>query len=319
MRKKKIVVIGGGNGSAIVLVALKQYSDLFDLSAIISMSDSGGSSGKLRKDLGALPPGDIMRAVLALSKYDYPVLKKIFYANRFSVSGKLNKHNLGNIFLALSSKYNNSFLKSVRSLEESVESLGKVFPVTTKINHLVAELSNGKIVKTEASIDEPTYDRKLRLKKVWLEPKVKADKEAVNEVLSADYIVLCPGSLYTSVIATLLPMGIKEAINKSSAKLIFVAGNAFRSAGETGPIVLSETIGELENYLPRPLDLTLFNNHKLAKDEMDFYKSRKWGIINFDSEKLKEKNIISFDFSRTDGGLCSTKLGKKLKEIILSS
>ncbi|EKD42864.1 MAG: hypothetical protein ACD_72C00550G0003 [uncultured bacterium] len=316
MKKKKVVVIGGGNGSAIALVALKQHINLFDISAVIAMSDSGGSSGRLRKELGVLPPGDIMRAILALSKYDYPLLKTIFNRNRFSVSGKLNKHNLGNLFLGLGTQYGKDFLKSVQALAESVEAVGKIFPVTLLQSDLVAQLSNNKIIKTEAVIDEPKYDRSLRIKKVWLEPRVKAYKEAIKSILEADYIVLSPGSLYTSVIAALLPIGIFEAIKKSKAKMVYVAGNAYRTRGETGPTVMSETVSELESYLPRKIDWVLYDNHKLDKKEKNIYKDKKWGLIKFDFKNLSDVNIISFDFSRTDGGLCAIKLGKKFKQIL---
>ena len=316
MKKKKVVIIGGGNGSAISLVALKQNLDLFEISGIISMSDSGGSSGRLRKDLGVLPPGDIMRAILALSAYDYPLLKKIFYRNRFSVSGKLNKHNLGNLFLSLGSKYCGSLLKIIRALEESVDAVGRVYPATLKVNDLVAELVNGKIIKTEAKIDKPDYDRNLRIKNVYLEPRVKANPDALQEILSADYLIISPGSLYTSVIAALLPVGIKETIGKSTVKIIFVAGNAYHIYGETGPHDLSEIVTELEGYLPRKVDCVLYNNHKLNKKEQEYYKTKTWGVVKNDLDKLPDHKVVSFDFSKADGGLCSIKLGKKIRELL---
>jgi uncharacterized cofD-like protein len=100
MSKKRVVAVGGGNGSAIALEALKQHRDIFDISAVISMSDSGGSSGRLRREFGTLPPGDILRAILSLSLYDYSILRKIFYNNRFSGAGKSVDHNLGNLFFS---------------------------------------------------------------------------------------------------------------------------------------------------------------------------------------------------------------------------
>ena len=315
LKKKNVVVIGGGNGSAISLVALKQNLSLFDISAVIAMSDSGSSSGRLRKELGVLPPGDIMRAVLALSKYDYPLLKRIFNQNRFTGPGKLKGHNLGNLFLALGTQYGKDFLKSVQALGESVETVGTVYPVTLKPGNLTAQLSNGKIIKSEANIDEPNYKRSLRIQKVWLEPKLLAYKDAVKTILEADYIVLSPGSLYTSVIATLLPAGIFEAIDRSKAKLLYIAGNAYRTHGETGPVVLSEAVSELESYLPRKIDWVMYNNHQLNKKEQKIYKEKQWGLLKNDFKNLSKNNIIAFDFSRDEGGLCSIKLGKKLKEI----
>ncbi|MFA6424104.1 MAG: gluconeogenesis factor YvcK family protein [Candidatus Magasanikbacteria bacterium] len=318
MKKKNVVVIGGGNGSAISLVALKQNVDLFDISAVIAMSDSGGSSGKLRKEFGTLPPGDVLRAILALSRYDYLLLKKIFNGNRFSANNKLSGHNLGNIFLTLTEQYAGDFNMAIRALEESVEAMGRVYPVTLANCDLVAELNNKKIIRTEAAIDKPNYSRDLRIKKVWLDPQVKANKEAISAILSADYIVLSPGSLYTSVVATLLPNGIKEAIKKSNAKMVFVVGNAYHTDGETGPEYLSETVKELEMYLPRPADWILYNIHKLTNKELAFYKTRNWGTIKYDPKNLPKRSIVAFDFSRTGGGLCSIKLGKKLKEILKS-
>ncbi len=316
-KKKKIVVLGGGNGSAVALVSLKKYIKAFDISAVISMSDSGGSSGRLRKELKTLPPGDILRAVLALSGYDYPMLRKIFYQPRFSCSGKLKGHNLGNLFLTLIAKYCGSFTKALEVLSQSVGAVGKIFPVTTKPVDLVAELVNGEIVRTEAFIDEPKYNHGSKIKRIWLEPKCTLNPEAAKAIKSADYIILSPGSLYTSIIATLLPKGMFEAIKKSKAKLIYVAGNAYRLNGETGPERLSDFIWQLEQYLPRQIMLIVHNSHVPKGPEKKFYKDRKWGIFDFDRKYLKNHKIISSDLERTGGGLCDIKLGKIFKKILI--
>lgn len=316
MSKKKVVVFGGGNGSAVSLVALKQNVANFEISGIVAMSDSGGSSGQLRKEFGVLPPGDIMRAVLSLSKYEYPLLKKIFYTNRFDSQDKLNKHNLGNIFLTLAAKYSGSLIPAVRALEQSVEAQGKIFPTTLESADLVAELTNGKKIFSEAKIDHPEYDRSLKIKKVFLEPKVKAYPEAVKAICSADYIILSPGSLYTSVVATLLPIGILESIKKSKAKIIFISGNAYRTDSETGPEDVSGSVLELQQYLPRKIDLILHNNRQLTIAEKKKYKEKKWGVLLDNTKELKGYKVISFDYERDGGGLCSIKLGKKLKEVL---
>lgn len=315
--KKKIVVIGGGNGSAICLEGLKKYADKFAISAVISMSDSGGSSGRLRKEFNTLPPGDIMRAILSLSKYDYTMLRQIFYKPRFSGVGKLDSHNLGNLFLTLISQYAGNFLHALEALSQSVEAQGKVYPVTLAHCDLVAQLQNGQIIKTEAFIDTPSYNRGLKIKKVWLEPNCRAYGEAVKAIVAADYIVLSPGSLYTSLIATLLPKGIKEAIDKNKkAKIIYVAGSAYRLDGETGPERLSDFVLQMEKYLPRKIDLVIHNNHKLTKKQKEIYKEKNWGVFAFDKENLKDKKVKSLDFEAIDGGLSSEKLGIILKNVI---
>lgn len=316
-KKKKIVVLGGGNGSAAALVALKQNFEKFDITAIVSMSDSGGSSGKLKKEFGVLPPGDIMRAVLALSKYDYPMLKKIFYGNRFSIEGKLNKHNLGNIFLTLGTKYCGDFLKTIEALSQSVETVGKVFPNTLESNDLVAELSNGQIIKTEAAIDEPKYNRKFKIAKVFLEPKVNAYSQAVEAIKKADYIIFSPGSLYTSLVAALLPSGILSAIGDSRAKLIFAVGNAFHPHGETGPEDVKGAVTVLQSYLPKKLDLVLYNHHEFTVAEKKKYQEKKWGVLKNNANEIKDTKVMSFDYERAGGGLCSIKLGKMFKKILI--
>lgn len=316
VQKKKIVVIGGGNGSAVTLVSLKHYLERFDISAVISMSDSGGSSGRLRRELGTLPPGDIMRAVLALSKYDYPMLRNIFYQPRFACPGKLKGHNLGNLFLTLIAKYCGSFTKALAVLSQSVEAVGKVYPVTVKPVDLVAKLVNGEIVRTEAFIDVPMYNHGSKIKKIWLEPKSRINPEAEKAIKSADYIILSPGSLYTSIIATLLPVGAYEAIKKSKAKLVYVAGNAYRLDGETGPERLSDFVWQLENYLPRQISYIIHNSHKPAGAEKKFYKERRWSLFKFDPRYLIGYKIVSTDLERKGGGLCDIKLGKVFKKIL---
>lgn len=314
--KKNIVIIGGGNGSTVSINAVKNYTDIFNISAVISMSDSGGSSGRLRKEFNLPPAGDIMRAVLAMSKYDFQTLKQIFYRNRFNVKGRLDKHNLGNIFLALSAEYGGDFMSAVRALEQSVEAAGSVYPTTLDKNDLVAELANGKMVRTEGKIDRPDYDRRLRIKKAWLEPKAKAYVKAKKAIEKAEAIILGPGSLYTSIIAALLPTGIKEAIKKSKAKIIGVLGNAYETVGETGPAKVSECVKEGEKYLPRKCDAIIYNNHRLNSREKKYYSQRNWALYDFDPENLKGYSIIQGDFERSGGGLCADKLGKILKRII---
>ena len=316
--KKKIVVIGGGNGSSICLEGLKKYANKFDISAIISMSDSGGSSGKLRKEFNTLPPGDIMRAVLSLSKYDYKILRQIFYKPRFTNAGKLNTHNLGNLFLTLMSQYSGNFLYALEALSQSVEAQGKVYPVTMENTNLVAELQNGDIIKTEEFIDNPKYNRGLKIKKVWLEPNCRAYAESQKAIESADCIILSPGSLYTSLIAALLPTGIKDAIDKNKkAKIIYVAGSAYRLDGETGPEKLSEIVLQMQKYLPRKIDLVIHNNHKLSKKQKEIYKTKNWGVFEFDKENLKNNEIKSLDLEAADGGLSPDKLAGLFIKILV--
>ncbi len=315
-KKIKVTVIGGGNGSAIVLNALKQFADRLDISSVVSMSDSGGSSGKLRQEFKSLPPGDILRAVLALSSHEYGFLKDIFYRPRFTGENKLAGHNLGNLFLTLATEYAGDFMASVRALEQAVGAVGHAYPVTLEPSDLCAELRNGTIVRTEAALDEPTYDRSLKIKRVWLEPSPSIYSDAKHAIAEAEHIFLSPGSLYTSVIATLLPSGVKEAIAKSKAKLIYVAGDAYELDGETGPERLSDFVSHLEQYLPRPIDTVIYHNAELTVAQEQKFKEKKWGIFEKDIENIKNKQIIGADFEKTKAGLSSEKLSKILARIL---
>jgi uncharacterized cofD-like protein len=315
--KKKIVVLGGGNGSAVSLVALKQNVDLFDISGIIAMSDSGGSSGRLREEFRGLPTGDIMRATLALSKYDYPTLKQIFYKNRFTGADQLDGHNLGNLFLTLSEHYTGDFMAALSALGQAVEAVGRVFPTTLETTQLVAELSDGQIIKGEANLDRPKYNRDLKIRKVWLEPSGRIYEDARQAILQADYILFGPGSFYTSVVAALLADGTSEALAESKAKIVYIAGDKLERDGETGPEKLSEFISVIQSYLPRPLDLVLSNNAELNDARKKYYESRGWFVYDRDYDNIQGMRVEKFDFERDDGGLCAIKLGKKLKEVLL--
>lgn len=310
MKKKKVVVFGGGNGSATVIRALKKYTSDFSVSAVISMSDSGGSSGKLRKEFGVLPPGDVLRAVLASSIYGYKqVLKPLFYGRRFQDVGKLSDHNLGNLFLTFSDQYSGDFLYGIRALEQAVGATATVFPSTLKSNDLVVKLSNGETVKGEEEIDRPTYERSARIVKAWLEPVVPACEDALKHIREADLLLMGPGSFYCSVIPALLPTGIKEAIAESSANIVYIAGDIYELDGETGPTALSEFVHELEDYLPRKVDMVILNGTDLSETQREKYKERKWGLINFNKENLKEYQIIDESFELYQGGLDPAKLG----------
>jgi len=318
---KNVVTIGGGNGSSVSLVALKRFVAKINLSAIVSVSDSGGSSGRLRQEFGVLPPGDMLRCILALSKYDFPILKQIFYKNRFSVGEKLSGHNLGNLLLTFLQNYEGDLMKTIRAFEEVLESRGKTFPITLERNDLVAEIENGELIFGETNIDQPNYDRNLKIKNVWLEkvddkktPKIFEGSKKV--LLEADYVFFGPGDLYTSIVVNTLVSGFVETLKKTKAKIIYIFGNAYHLDGETGPTKFSEAVLILEKYLGRKLDYVIYNNHILNKEEKEKYKERGWELINYDRENLSEHNVVECDYERVGGGLCPDKLSVSLKEIM---
>ncbi len=309
MQKKKVVILGGGNGGSISIRAMKQYIDQYDISAVIAMSDSGSSSGQLRRELGVLPPGDILRAVLAMSRYDYDLLKRIFYDTRYSEKGKLQGFGVGHLFIGLVEKYNGGIVDAVRALAQALDVVGPVFPVTLESADLVAELQDGTQVVGEHEIDRPTGPKENRIVSCSLQPNPQGYDRALKEIREADVLLIGPGSFYASIIATLLPLGVKEAIAQSHAKLIFVSGNAVERAGELGPTSLSGFVSALEAYLPRPLDVVLYNRSILTESQRSFYDKKGW-IPFLDDVYQVMRPCIAENYEKEEGGLDPDKLGE---------
>ncbi|MBU0596910.1 YvcK family protein [Patescibacteria group bacterium] len=308
----RVCVIGGGNGSAKILRGLKMHSDELILSAVIAMSDSGSSNGELRKKWGVMPPADILRATLAMSPYDYDMLHKIFRTNRFQYNME-NKHYLGNLFLALSEKHHGDFIMGLDALHVAIEALGKAYPVTIEQTNLCVELNNGEKIVGEDLIDRPSFDRTKKIQKAWLEPKVNIYKGAKEAIEQADFIILSLGSLYTSVIATLLVDGVSDAIqNNKKAKIIYICGGACEADGETGPIILSKTLEHLENYIPRPIYEIIYNNHELTDEEVVLYSEKKWNKMELDIDNIVGKILTGVDMEKSGGGISPEKLGEAI-------
>lgn len=255
---KNIVVIGGGTGTFTVLSGLKKYTK--NICAIVTMFDNGGSSGVLRDELGVLPPGDIRRCLVALSNSDK--LMRNLFNYRFK-DGGLRGHSFGNLFLSALEKLTGSFEKAVVEAGRILAIDGQIIPVATQQANLYAKLENGQVIKGETNIDIPKHDGNLKIEKVWLQPSVKATKQALEAIKKAGLIVIGPGDLYTSIIPNLLVRGISRAIAKSRAKKIYIA-SLMTKFGETNGFALSDFVKVIEKYLGRRvLDYVIFNQSKL--------------------------------------------------------
>lgn len=248
MRKRRVVVIGGGTGTYQVLVGLKKYPYL-DISAVICMSDSGGSTGRLRKEFGMFPPGDLRRALLALSSVPIheKTLEKLFDF-RFQHGKELRGHSLGNIFLAALTQITGSPEKAIAEAERILSVSGRVLPVTLVTTDLVAELEDGTRIFGETNIDIREIKPNLPLKKVYLDPEVSIYLQAREAIKKADLIILGPGDLYTSIIPNLLVKGVNRAINLSRGKVVYIV-NLMTKPGETDGFAASRFIQEIKGYL----------------------------------------------------------------------
>jgi uncharacterized cofD-like protein len=267
---KQVVCLGGGTGTFTVLRGLKQYSSLH-LSSIVNMSDSGGSTGKLRNDLRVLPPGDVRQSLIALSEED-DLMQQIF-TYRFE-EGDLRGHNLGNIILAGLEKITGSFQAAVNKVSDLLAIRGKVIPVTLQKTDLVAELEDGELIFGETNIDEPSYNRQIKIKRVFLSPKVQANEDAILALQQADMIVIGPGDLYTSIIPNLLVVGVPESFQKTAAMVVYIA-NLMTKYGQTDGMTAVQHVTLLERYLKRKVDVVLWNTRKLPQQALKKYAAEK--------------------------------------------
>ncbi len=284
---KNIVVVGGGTGTFTVLSGLKKYTR--NLAAIVSMADSGGSTGILKDELGALPPGDIRRCLVALSNSDQ-LLRELF-SYRFE-NGGLEGHSFGNLLITALEKITGSFEKAVEKAGEILAIEGKVIPVTTGKVELYARLENGRIIKGEANIDDPKHDGHLKIIEVFLRPNARVNKKAEDAIKRADLIVIGPGDLYTSVIPNLLVKGISRAIRRSRAKKVYVC-NLMTKFGETHKYKTSDFVEAIEKYLGKNvLDYVIVNSKKPPKKLLLKYKKEKKALVEIDEEKFKDKKFL---------------------------
>lgn len=272
--QKNVVVVGGGTGTFAVLSALKDCP--LHLTAIVSMADDGGSTGALRDQYGVLPPGDIRRAMVALSQ-ESKTLRELFNY-RFG-NGDFSGHSFGNIFLSALEKLTGNFGSAVSEASRILNLRGKVHPVTLDNIRLNARLADGKILKGETNIDIPRGASRASISKVWLSPSAKINPEARRAISSADLIVVGPGDLYTSLIPNLLVRGVPEAIKKSRAKKVFVC-NLMTKYGETHGFCAEDFVAEIEKYLGRDvLDYAVFNSKKPHSTVLRRYKKEKAEFI----------------------------------------
>lgn len=287
MARKKIVTIGGGTGSFTLLNGLKKYP--VDISAVVSMVDDGGSTGVLRDELGVLPPGDVRQCLVALSESSKELRNLMNY--RFE-KGALKGHSFGNLFISALERIDGKFSKGIETASKILNVKGEVVPVTDQDVNLFVQLKNGKILKGENEINHSFEIEKKGIKKIYLAPKAKANKKAIQKILKADMIVIGPGNYYCSIVPNLLVNGISEAIIKSKAKVVFNC-NLVNKKGQTEDFSLEDYIASLNNFIGKErIDYATFNSKKPRENLVKKYASQRQLLIklktNCDVEEKKK-------------------------------
>lgn len=271
--KKNVVVVGGGTGTHTVLSGLKAYTKSIKLQAIVSMADSGGSTGRLRDEFGHLPAGDVRNALTALAADGdgQDTLLRQLFMYRFSRGDGLLGHNFGNLFLTALTDILGSEEQAIAAASRILRVAGQVIPVTTQAAHLKATYQDGTVVVGEHAIDEPVPDwSQSEITELALTPSVTINQAAALALRQADLIVLGPGDLYTSVIANLVVTGFAEAVADSSAKLVYVC-NLMTKTGQTIGLNAAEHVAEITRYLGRAPDFALVHTGAYPTDLLEAY------------------------------------------------
>lgn len=269
-----VVAIGGGTGLATLLSGLKTFvssridetAEIGRLSAIVAVSDDGGSSGRLREELRMPPPGDIRNCMVALSE-DSHLLSKLF-KYRFGGDGDLGGHNFGNLFLAALSEITGDFAEAVRLSSEILASKGHIYPATVADVRIAARLDDGSVVRGETNISKVGS----RIEHLYLEPEdCMPMADAISAIGEAHIITIGPGSLFTSILPPILVSGVADAIANSSAIKVFVC-NLMTQPGETDGLTARRHLEIVREYAPSlEFDFIVVNNRRISDRQAELY------------------------------------------------
>jgi uncharacterized cofD-like protein len=279
-RGPRIVTVGGGTGLSVILSGLKEYTS--NITAIVTVADSGGSSGRLREQFDMLPPGDIRNCLVALA--DAPVLMRDLFQFRFNKNSEFSGHNFGNLFITVMTQLTGDFEKAIKESSKVLAIRGQVIPSTLNNVALVAQYKDGSSIKGEDQI--PRHN--IPIEKVCLEPENPAPaEEAIKAINEAQIIILGPGSLYTSVIPNLLIKEITDAVVASDAIKIYVC-NIMTQYGETDNYSACDHLDAIIKHShPKILDYCIVNSSHLPQELIDRYRQEKSYPIVIDSRRMR--------------------------------
>lgn len=279
------MVLGGGTGLSVLLRGLKEYSS--NLTAVVSVGDDGGSSGRIREEFGLVPVGDIRNCIVALS--DQEALMEEIFDFRFQNGEGLEGHNLGNLLLVGMSYLKGNFQDAVADINQVLRIRGKVLPVSDEPITLKAFLEDGTELVGESTVSTATAP----IRRLIIEPEdVQPLSDVLLAIASADAIVLGPGSLYTSIIPNLLVDGVVEAIGRSTAMKFYVC-NVMTQAGETSGFTAEDhLLTLLEHGRKGIVDYIIVNNHETLDQEiLQRYAAEGAIPVKYDKKQLEQYDV----------------------------
>lgn len=319
-KKIKLVTIGGGAGQYVLLSGLRDLKGV-NITSIVSMVDSGGSTGRLRDEYGVLPPGDALKCLLALTP-SREAARKILLT-RLKNENRLKGHNAGNMLITMFAQYAGNFPDGIKAMSEILNIKGTVLPVTTDRATLVAELADGERIYGETEIDIPKNDKTRKITKTYLVPhhtdSIKVYPPVLEAIKEADYIIIGPGDLYSSLTPNFLVPGVTEEIKKSSAKLIYIV-NIMTKFGESDDFKVNDFTKIIEDKLNRKLDYIFVNNGEPTKDKLKRYKGQRAELVKINQQlKNSTRKYIIDNFLNDNGEVArhdSEKLAEQIDKLI---
>lgn len=287
--KQKIVTLGGGTGSLMILTGLRDYSDI-DVATVLAMADDGGSTGRMREEYG-MPSfgGDFRDALVGLAENE--ALAKVFM-HRFEKGKDLKGHSVGNIILlGLFEATKGDIPEALRIAHQILRVRGEVYPSTTESITLGCEYDDGTILESQHEIDNLPLMNGHKVIRAYLKPTPKAYDKALAALRSADKIVLGPGDIYSNIVANLLVEGITDAIKESNAEIIYVC-NLMTKFNQTHGWRASNFVKEVQKYLGVEINHVIVNNSPLPEDINQKYQDEKWEMVLDDLSDTDAYNVI---------------------------
>jgi len=290
----RVVVIGGGTGMPVLLRGLKKMP--IDLTALVAVSDDGGSTGRLRHDMEIPAPGDIRNVIAALSNAE-PLFIELFQ-HRFSEGNGLSGHSMGNLLLAAMTSLTGDFYTGIKEVSRIFNVRGDILPISNESMSLHAEMEDGTIVSGESKI--PQVNK--RIKKVFLKTEpIKPLPNAVEAIENADLVVISPGSLYTSILSNLIIPHIGEAIRNTNGKVVYVC-NVMTQAGETTGYTAADHVVAINDHIGSGcLDSIVLHNQSIRHAISDVYAIEHAEPVIYDIDRLEKlgleiirENIIDY-------------------------
>lgn len=270
MRLRQLTVgcFGGGTGLPSLLGGLKANPWL-EVHAVVTMFDTGGSSGQLRDELGVLPPGDVLKCALALARNESEARRVLLSRLPMLENGRLGGHTGGNLLISMMERYSGDFLAAVDGLRALLGCSGRVWPVSVEQASIWAEYSDGTVTRGEVEVDAG-QSRGHDVRRVWLEPDVSVHPAAAEGIRNFDALIIGPGSFYTSLMPIVLVRGVAEAVARIEGPVIMVANLLTEGRGMQG-FTASDAARQLADAIRRPVDLIIVNTGRPPADVLARY------------------------------------------------